>query len=142
MENLVKNYEIGFLVVNDEDANEVMSALLAHKAEILNDGKTKKIRFAYKVEKHTAGSFGYIQFAVDAASIKPLTEKLKLNKKVLRFMIMILPAIAMRQPRAAEEHMTEKTAPKVEAVKEEKKVSSDDFIDNELLEKKLEEILK
>lgn len=143
---MVKNYEIGYLAVLEEDAGEVTKTLKAHKAEILKEGNPKKIRLAYPIKKETGAFFGYVQFALDAASLKPLTEKLKLNQKILRFLTVVLPDIALKQQ---EMEQSEKSAPfnrqadspRVE-IKEKRKESSDAFINNELLEKKLEEILK
>ena len=144
MENVVKNYEIGFLVVNEEDAQDILKSLEAHKAQILKDGKTRKVRLAYPIKKETAAFFGYIQFALESASVKPLSEKLKLNRKVLRYFIINLPDIALKHEKEMSEQpqQPEKESPDMKAKEEEKKVSSDDFVDNELLEKKLQEILK
>ena len=146
MENLIKNYEIGYLAVSEGDAEEVIKALKAHKAEILKEGKPKKIRLAYAIKKETGAFFGYVQFALDAASIKPLTEKLKFNQKILRFLAVVLPDTALKQQEMEQSEkpvsFNEQAAlPKVK-IGEGRKESSDAFINNELLEKKLEEILK
>lgn len=148
MEKDTKNYEIGFLTSTEEDIKEVSNELSALKATILNPGRSKKVNLAYKIEKQTVAYFTYIQFNMDPASVEPLSNKLKLNSKILRFMVVNLPAIAMRAQKEMEKpaekpvEQPENKQAESKPVKTPKKASSDDFVNNELLEKKLEEILK
>lgn len=146
MEKQTKNYEIGFLTVNEDDVKEILSDLESHRAVILNQGRPRRIRLAYPIKKEIAAFFTFIQFSMDSDMIEAFSSKLKLNNKILRFMVINLPAIAMKQEREAEkpEENPDKLAARQKAkpLAESKKVSSDDFVNNELLEKKLEEILK
>lgn len=148
MEKETKNYEIGFLTVNEDDAKEVSRELEAHKSEILNAGKPKRVNLAYGIKKQTVAYFTYIQFAMDPSLVESLSSKLKLNQKILRFMVINLPAIAIKAQREAERPIEQSESPvskskaKQLPAESPRKASSDDFINNELLEKKLEEILK
>lgn len=148
MEKDTKNYEIGFLTSIEEDSKEVSNELSAFKATILNPAKSKKVNLAYKIEKQSVAYFTYIQFNMDPASVEPLSNKLKHNPKILRFMVINLPEIAMRVQREMEKTAEKPAEPaesqstETKAAKAPKKASSDDFVNNELLEKKLEEILK
>jgi len=148
MEKDTKNYEIGFLTSTEEDVKEVSNELSALNATIINPGKSKKVNLAYKIEKQSVAYFTYIQFNMDPASVEPLSSKLKLNSKILRFMVMNLPEIAMRAQKEMEKPVEKPTEPsegnqpETKSVKAPKKASSNDFVNNELLEKKLEEILK
>jgi len=147
MEKETKNYEIGFLTVNEDDTKEVGRELETHKCEILNAGKFRKVNLAYGIKKQTVAYFTYIQFVMDPSLVESFSSKLKINQKILRFMVINLPAIAMKAQRETERPIEQsegliaksKVKPSVESPR---KASSDDFIDNELLEKKLEEILK
>jgi ribosomal protein S6 len=144
MEKETKNYEIGFLTSGEEDIKEVTKELDAHKAKILNPGKSKKVNLAYKIEKQSVAFFTYIQFNMDPAQVESLSNKLKLNSKILRFMVINLPAIAMKAQKEMEKptEQPENHPVKQKSSETPKKASSDDFVNNELLEKKLEEILK
>lgn len=146
MEKQTKNYEIGFLTVSEDDIKEVTKELESHKATILTNGRPRRIHLAYPIKKETNAVFTYIQFAMDSLDVESFSSKLKLNTKILRFMVINLPAIAMRSEKEREsekpEEKGEKTERKEKAPEAVKKASSEDFVDNELLEKKLEEILK
>ena len=146
MEKQTKNYEIGFLTVNEDDVKEVLRDLESHKAAILKQGRPRKIRLAYPIKKEIVAYFIFIQFSMDSDMVEAFSSKLKLNSKILRFMVINLPAIAMRQEREVEKPQESPENPatkqKAKPAAEPKKASSDDFVNNELLEKKLEEILK
>ena len=143
MEKESKNYEIGYLVVDDGDEKEVIDLLKGYKAESLNEGRAKKIKLAYPIKKQVFAHFGYVQFALNPEMIKPLREQLKLNNKVLRSLIFVIPAIQtpksenMMAPTEGQEKPKEKRK-----IEETAKRPKADIVDNELLEKKLEEILK
>lgn len=143
MENQTKNYEIGFLTLNEENAAEIIKILTAHKASIFDEGKAKKIKLGYPIKKENAVFFSYARFLMEAHSIKPLSDKLQLDQRVLRFIIVNLPKEALRVEKS---ERPRRTGNKPEAAKEVEIVSkpapTEDFATNELLEKKLEEILK
>ncbi len=147
MENVekeAKNYEIGFLLREEKDAKEIVVLLESHGAVILNEAKFKRIHLAYPIKKEIAAYFGFIHFSASPSVIKSLNEKLKLNSKILRFLIINLTAVSLAEEKAIKKSEKPTIKPRVRIIDEtpKKNLSSDEFVDNELLEKKLEEILK
>lgn len=140
MENQIKKYEIGYLTVAEEDAAELIKILKSHKAEIFDEGKPKKIRLAYPIKKEIAAFFNYARFSMEAHSVKLLSEKLKLTPKIIRFMVINLPKEALMEREERPQRPGAK--PRSKPMEEIKKPTGTDFVTNELLEKKLEEILK
>ena len=142
MEQQVKKYEIGFLVREESEVDEIKNALAAAQAEIVSEGRLKKIRLSYPIQKETVAHFGYYWFNADTQAIKDMDAKLRLNSKVLRHIILAAP-LELNEERVAgvRGEKTEKTRER-SAEKPAKKSTDSDAVDNAVLEKTLEEILK
>ena len=136
----LKKYEIGYLVKEETDAEEIKKLLESYKAEILNEGRPRKIRLAYPVKKETGANFGYIQFALTPDLIKDIDQKLKLSQNVLRFLIVNLTAENKQVVETDKKENHSSVAKPEESAK--KTANKLEIVDNEQLEKKLEEILK
>ncbi len=143
MEQQVKKYEIGFLVREESEVAEIKNALAAIKAEIVSEGRLKKIRLSYPIKKENLAHFGYVWFNSDTQAIKEMDASLRLNSKVLRFIIIADPL------ELNEERATGTRGEKTERIRErsaerpaKKPVTSSDAVDNAVLEKTLEDILK
>ena len=143
-----KEYEISYLVKEESDKQELIKLLNSYRAEISNEGKISKITLAYPIKKEKSAYFGFFVFVVEPEMIKEVREKLKLNNKVLRSLI-ITPPIEQREKRVIikprESIRPAKTRKQPILEEEQLKVKKEEappIIDNELLEKKLEEILK
>ncbi len=138
-----KNYEIGYLARNEHDAAEIKNLLSGYKAVILQDEPAKKIKLAYPIKKELYAHFGFIWFSMDAAMVNEFSKQLKLNSKILRFIVINLTK-EMQIDRSTEKKngrpITGK--PKIKSAESPKKQGNFELINNELLEKKLEEILK
>lgn len=142
MEQQVKKYEIGFLVREESEVDEIKNALAAVKAEIVSEGRLKKIRLSYPILKETVAHFGYYWFNADTQAIKVMDAALRLNSKVLRHIIIAAP-VELNEERVSgvRGEKTEKTRER-SAEKPAKKSTDSDAVDNAVLEKTLEEILK
>ena len=142
MEQQVKKYEIGFLVREESDVDTIKNELSAVKAEIVSEGRLKKIRLSYPIKKETAAHFGYYWFTLDTQAVKELDAALRLNSKVLRHIIIAAP-VELNEERVAGTRgdKTERTRER-SAEKPAKKSSDFGAVDNAVLEKTLEEILK
>ena len=143
-----REYEIGYLAKEEDDRQEIMKLLSGYKAVILIEGKTAKINLSYPIKKERSAYFGFIWFSLEPGFIKEITEKIKLNGKILRFLI-ITPPVQLRDKKIALRAREAIKPPKIKKQPilegEQVKVQKDEtptVIDNELLEKKLEEILK
>ncbi len=134
-----KSYEIGYLVRDEEGTGVVIDHLKRFQAEVLFEGETRSIRLAYQIERISAAYFGYVHFKVDPGVISDLNNSLKLDNRIIRFLIVTPPLTKERdQGQTAEPIRPEKSRvkPKVEFSEKPETVAS-----NDLLEEKLEEIL-
>ncbi|MBI2593012.1 MAG: 30S ribosomal protein S6 [Candidatus Colwellbacteria bacterium] len=132
-EEQMASYEISFLTREEGDFQALLKHLSDYEAEIVSESGLNKIKLAYPIKNHEEAYFGYLNFRMDRGEVVKLERALKLDSKIIRFLIVRgLPkgAIVRREeyPRARE------IGPVSEAPKA--------GISNEALEKKLEEILK
>lgn len=132
-----KEYEISFLVRQEGEAKEVVSALKRHGAEVSYEAPLNKIRLAYPIKRETSAYFGYVWFFAMPEAIAQVEHDLRLNKEVLRFLV-VTDIVKKTAPEKREMREAPKSAPlaPVAALPKEKELTNED------LEKKLEEILK
>lgn len=147
-DNATKNYEIGFLAKMEEGKEEIAKALKTYGASIIESGPISRIRLAYPIKKENAAFFGYFYFGVEPSAIAKIKDDLKMNSKILRFLVIFAPkkkydSVRPRRPLS----VAEPSAKRIE----EGTVKADDRpqppfsareLSNEELEKKLEEVLK
>lgn len=140
-----KEYEISYLLAAPESEAEVLSVLKQNGAEITHQKPSASITLAYPIKKHAVAYFGFCHFNADTSAIRPIDDILRLQKGLIRFLI-ITPPVKMAVPRLTgdagrpERPTTPTTAGK--PGKPEKKVPAPAAISNEALSEKLEEILK
>lgn len=139
MEKEQKNYEIGFLIKTEEDKNEIIKALEEQKVSIAKNGGLLRIKLAYQIKKESSAYFDYIIFLAYPEAIEKISKNLKLNSKILRFLIITPPTVKIQKlaPRFKKD-----IAPKIVVRKPVIEKIPLQQISNEMLEKKLEEILK
>lgn len=125
-----KLYELSFLLKDPASEKVVLDLLGQHKAAIMNQSQVNSIKLAYPIKKHLSAYFGFINFEADPADMKNLSEALRFNAEVLRFLIIATISIKKSEGDRSEGRKT-----KSEAV-------SGKLLSNEALEEKLEEILK
>lgn len=121
-----KEYEIAYLLTAPEAEQEVVGLLKQNGAEISHQKAPASIPLAYQIKRHATAYFGFCYFTALSSAIKPISDALKLQKGVLRSLI-ITPPVKV-------------SAPMPITGRPEKKVTPS--ISNEALEEKLEEILK
>ncbi len=134
-EKELKEYEVSFLTDAEEDAQEAMKILNAHRAVITFEGSIKKTDLAYALKKRNSAYFGYFHFQADPAELPAIEGDLRLNKKIIRLLILTPPIPAKglapsKRPiavRAAAPKTVDRQSPE---------------LSNAELEEKLEEILK
>ncbi|MEE8131654.1 MAG: 30S ribosomal protein S6 [Candidatus Paceibacterota bacterium] len=138
----VKNYEIGFLVKDENDANEIIKIVSDYKANIINESQVKRFLLAYPIKKETSACFGYISFSMPPSDIIKVNDALKINSKILRFLITIpvITGAATPYPSRPTKRITPvKPMIPMQPIKKAEPIQN---LSNEALEKKLEEILK
>lgn len=126
-----KIYELA-LLLKDPASEKVVSDLLAkYKASVTHQSQINSIKLAYPIKKHVSAYFGYINFEADPADIKELSETLRLNSEVLRFLIITSPVVKKSESDKSEDRKPAKA-----------EVGQSSMLTNEALEERLEEILK
>lgn len=125
-------YEISFLLRAVEDAAVIAKHLSEFKADILNESRIQEINLAYPIKKLNKAYFGYIIFNSSPLDIAKLNENLKLDQKVLRFLIIMSPVVKNQERKPEVAEVTEK--PKETVVERDLSIDA--------LEAKLEEMLK
>lgn len=137
MESEKKNYEISFLLKEENDVEAVLKHLSQIGAEILNEGRISETKLAYPIKKLNSAYFGWLHFAAQPDEAVKLNAALKLEGRVLRYLIITPPITKTekkKSPRPAERSGEQSASPAAESAASE--------LSNEELEKKLEEILK
>lgn len=147
-----KEYEIAYVAIAEDGAVEVEHELAVLGCAVIGKGPLAATKLAYPVKKHTTGHFGYVWFTAIAEDVKKLHDALALKPGILRFLLVTPPVKAtVRENRAPRERgmqqkpaaiKTPKAAPAAEAHTQPAPPRAPEVLSNELLEKKLEEILK
>ncbi|MBN2197861.1 30S ribosomal protein S6 [Candidatus Wolfebacteria bacterium] len=150
MEQEKKNYEINFLLKNEEDKEVIVNIFKKLQLSISGDSGISKIKLSYPIKKENFAFFGSFYFSTEPANIINLTEELRNKKNILRFSILFRPIIEERKREENENVDTGKKKLLEEYSKKEKisvsqetsKAPRTENLSNEALEKRLEEILK
>ncbi len=137
----MKNYELMVIVQPDIgiDAIEkrienIRKLITSQGGEIFYEDIWGFRDFAYKIKKYDNGYYAIINFTIDGQQIAEIDKTLRLEKEVLRYMIVVLPK--GYKPRSytidADENEEEnkvvekKTSPKKETKKKENKEKEED----------------
>lgn len=136
-----KDYELAFLVENENSAQEIPKFLGQHNVQVRSEGTLKKIKLAYKIKGLTQACFGFFHLLALPEDIKLLEQNLKTNSIVVRFLVTRLaPTPASRSADAASRYRVKAVVARRPAAPPE--VRPQKALSNEALEKKIEEILK
>ena len=127
----LKDYEISFLLAQENGAEDVLKLLKREGAEIIFEGQLKKITLAYKIKKQSEAYFGYLHFRISKDKVKSLENDLLTTSTILRFII-ITPPFGRPKPEPKAKPRTAPAPPAQVGVP----------ISNEALERKIEEILQ
>lgn len=133
-----KEYELSFLLKNEESINALQGVLSRFKCEVTSQSEIKRTVLAYPIKKETSALFGYVYFMALPSVIQEFTHELRLEPGILRFLIINEPlkrTFASMEEEGGSYHNTERSK---STVSEERPSHT---VTNEDLEKKLEEIL-
>ena len=135
-----KLYEISFLSKGEDSVAVLIKHIKQVSGEIVHEGSVKEIELAYPIKKERSAYFGCIKSNLPKDSIDELSKALNFEKDILRFLVINpiqhaeVRAHTRPQQPVDRKPVDTRTAPRPT------KPSPD--ISNELLEEKLEEILK
>jgi len=134
----LKKYEVTLLL--KEDIKDKIEAILSKNGAVnLITGEFKKIQLAYPIKKENFAFIGDITFEILPSEISKISNDLKVESSVLRYLITKLENLQQ-----AEENKN-KNKPYSGSYKKERRSvvsSSSTMLTNETLEKQIEEILK
>lgn len=136
MREVIKSYEIGYLVRSEEDSSALINQLKQFQAEILFESEARSIKLAYPIAHLPSAYFGFVHFRMNPTSIANLNDALKLDSEIIRFLIISPPFVKERSQKTE----TEPVGPR-KTVRPVVQTGEDTTLSNDLLEEKLEEIL-
>jgi len=134
-----KDYEVSFLIREENDLEAVSGLLGQHQAQIKFESPLKVVNLGYDIKGSPKAKFGFFHFSACAEEMEKLRSDLEAETRVLRFII-------VTPPFAKEGGLSEPPVPKNEKQDSDKTVKdssgTSSHLTNEALEKKIEEILK
>lgn len=144
MEEGSKKYEISLMLRSEEAAEAVFVLVKNQGGEVLETSPLQKIKLSYPIKKEVSAIFLTMVARLAPEKVSALDQSLRLLPDVLRFLI-ITPPIEkeerLERPERSPKPKPE-TSKKPEAAKESPIFPPEpEVLTNELLEKKLEEIL-
>lgn len=140
-EAIKKEYELSFLLKSPEAESELINVLNQHQTEILERSSITDVRLAYPIKKQTLSYFGFCRFWGLPEDAEKLREVLSLKPAILRFLL-ITPPIRTRIESAPRPLKAVSPIKPSSPAESEIRPLRQDVLSNELLEEKLEEILK
>ncbi|MDD5032730.1 MAG: 30S ribosomal protein S6 [Candidatus Pacebacteria bacterium] len=156
MEKETLSYEIGYMFKDSLEGEELLdftekirSIITSNNSIVISEGKPKKQPLAYPIKNESDGVFNWIKFQTSPDSIKKIENELKKENMVLRFITTksmkeepvkaSVTAFKKKMPELGEKPASAIIhIPESEAKKEE---PSDNKIQEEELDKKIEELL-
>ena len=149
----MNNYELTFLAAISKDSNSLAAQIqktIKDKKGIVNNFKSpKRTNLAYSIKKNISADVISIEFSLSSSGIKELEEELKLNKDILRH-ILIKKEMSRKAPRRREEN-NKKNKTNLNTDKDKEIIEKDEELMNkkpqfdkiklEEIDKKLDEIL-
>ena len=94
----IQKYELGYLLAKEEDIQIVMKHLADHGAEIGIKGDLVHIALSYPIKKHDKAHFGWIRFTMPAENAPTLTNALRLDKQIIRTLLIAEPFEKQNRP--------------------------------------------
>ncbi len=89
-----ESYEIGFHLIPElteeevqKNVEELSNLIASHEGLITFTKEPQKIKLAYPINKKMSSYFGHIQFVAPRTIVDQIQEELKLNTKVLRYVV-------------------------------------------------------
>ncbi len=128
-----KEYEIAYLAKTEEDAAHIVTLVRA-EGEVKEERAASRLKLAYPIEKEIEALFGVMKVMLEPAFAKRLEDTFRMDKRVLRSMIITTDATSKK----GEMNRGEPSVPRTSRPSEQKSMP----LSNEALEKTIEEILQ
>lgn len=82
-------YEITFLIKEEAELKTIKDLIESYKGKITKEDKWGEKTLAYAIKKNHTALFYNFQFEVDKKNILEMKNKLNLNEKVLRYLLLV-----------------------------------------------------
>jgi ribosomal protein S6 len=146
-----KEYEIAYLARTEEDAAHIV-ALVREAGEatsssqgsggVKEERSAAKIKLAYEIDKETDAYFGVLRAELLPAAAKGLEETLRMDKRVLRSMVIVVDIKGMKKGSDVPHGEGASPRPSFRPSPIRPSEPRTAPLSNEALEKKIEEILQ
>ena len=137
-EEKVGFYELSFLLANDlsdsliaETVSNLKDLINSAGGLVIEDSWPKKIKLAYPIKKNNFAYFGYLLFDYPKKEIGKFSQEVKKNSNILRYLLISRNKKYWQRDKESKENWLKRRGKKEVAE-----------INEEELEKKLEEVLK
>ena len=131
-------YELSFLLANDlsdsliaETVSNLKDLINSAGGLVIEDSWPKKIKLAYPIKKNNFAYFGYLLFDYPKKEIGKFSQEVKKNSNILRYLLISRNKKYWQRDKESKENWLKRRGKKEAAE-----------INEEELEKKLEEVLK
>jgi ribosomal protein S6 len=130
-----KEYEIAYLARTEEDAAGIVAQVRA-EGETREERSAGRIKLSYEIEGEAEALFGVLKAMLEPAAAKRLEDAFRMDKRVMRSLIMIVDIKGKRK--GGDAPRIEPASPRPARPVEPQSMP----LSNEALEKKIEEILQ
>ena len=82
-------YELTFLIKEETELKNIKDLIETYKGKVTGEEKWGEKTLAYTIKKNRTALFYNFQFEIDKKSIFELKNKLNLNEKILRYLLLV-----------------------------------------------------
>lgn len=82
-------YELTFLIKEETELKTIKDLIESYKGKVTKEEKWGEKTLAYLIKKNHTALFYNFQFEIDKKSVLELKNKLNLNEKILRYLLLI-----------------------------------------------------
>lgn len=82
-------YELTFLVKEETELKTIKDLIESYKGKVTKEEKWGERTLAYTIKKNRTALFYNFQFEIDKKSVLELKNKLNLNEKILRYLLLV-----------------------------------------------------
>ncbi|VVA44513.1 30S ribosomal protein S6 [Candidatus Roizmanbacteria bacterium] len=82
-------YELTFLIKEEAQVKIIKDLIESYKGEVTKEDRWGEKTLAYSIKKNRTALFYNFQFEVNKKSVLELKNKLNLNEKILRYLLLV-----------------------------------------------------
>ncbi|MEK7597692.1 MAG: 30S ribosomal protein S6 [Patescibacteria group bacterium] len=82
-------YELTFLIKEETELKTIKDLIESYKGKVTKEEKWGEKTLAYVIKKNRTALFYNFQFEIDKKNVLELKNKLNLNEKILRYLLLI-----------------------------------------------------